>query len=233
MSFTSPPGGVPTPPPAPSRNDAEDVFDEKANNMVAWYTVAMSWFTTFISWVSTFVTELGNYQVLINNYQLAAQQAAIAAETSAQTAAGVSGAVMWVSGNSYAFGSFVWSPTSLLTYRRSTPGTTVSTVDPATGTASGWKLANAVSSMPQVEINTAGAYALLSGYHYRVKNPGAILTMPAAGIQEQIRVEDVSDGTTVQIWPEAGGKFKNRDVALLLSDRGFDRTFTKTADGWV
>lgn len=165
----------------------------------------------------------------------AALQAALAAETSAQTAAGISGAPMWVAGSSYAFGSFVWSPTSFLSYRRTVAGTTVSNTDPATGTLSGWKLAGSVMSMPQIEILSAGPYQLLVGYHYRVKNALAVLTMPAnAAVQEQVRIEDASGGTTVQVWPAAGDEFKDRDVALLLSVRGFDRTLTKTAtEGWV
>lgn len=229
---------MPTPtitslPTAPNRSMTPEVFSDTSDVWVAAFALLTGEMNTALAYVATSLTTVASNKSDTAAYLLAAQIAAQAAETSAQTAAGVSGAPMWVSGNSYAFGSYVWSPTSLLSYRRSTPGTTVSNVDPATGTASGWKLANAVSSMPQIEITTAGAYQLLIGYHYRVKNSGAILTMPNGSIQEQVRIEDVSDSTTVQIWPEAGGKFKNRDVALLLSQRGFDRTLTKTPDGWV
>ncbi len=161
---------------------------------------------------------------------------AAAAEVSAQNAAVISGAVRWVAGN-YTQGDPVWSPISLLTYRRITAGVTASAVDPANDPA-GWRLTGSPHSMPQKEITTAldpvtGLPHLLSaGIHYTVTHPAAVLRMPDAVVQEQVRVEDQSGGITVQIWAEPGGKFRNRDVALLLSTRGFDKTFTKTVRGW-
>lgn len=170
-----------------------------------------------------------NRAAAASGYATAAQQAAIAADAAAQQAAGIAGAPMWVAGN-YTLGDYVWSPTSLLNYRRRTPGTTASATDPAADPV-GWRLVGSAMSMPQQEITTAGAHQLSAGIHYIVTNPLAVLHMPAAAPQEQVRIEDQSGGTTVQIWPEPGGEFKNRDVALLLSTRGFDKTFTQTASG--
>lgn len=156
-----------------------------------------------------------------------ARAAAIAAETSAQTAAGISSAPQWVAGD-YAFGTFVWSPLSLLTYRRKTAGVTASTVDPSIDTV-GWKLAGSVMSMPQIELTTAGPHNLAVGIHYIVKHPDAVCLMPAgAAPQEQVRVTNKSGDTRVLLMRN-GSTFNNEVEDITLDSRGIDKTFTKAA----
>ena len=160
-------------------------------------------------------------------YAATAQSAANAAATSAQTAAGISGAPQWVAGD-YAFGTFVWSPLSLLTYRRKTAGVTASTVDPSIDTV-GWKLAGSVMSMPQIELTTAGPHNLAVGIHYIVKHPDAVCLMPAgAAPQEQVRVTNRSGDTKVLLM-RTGSTFNEVNEDITLDSRGTDKTFTKAA----
>lgn len=237
MSFTPPPAAPPESVPIPNRrNDAQPVFDSKTDTYLNWQASFRNWLAVFVAWLTTYIAELTSALSGAEGNKNAAQAAAAAAEVSAQNAAVIAGAVRWVAGN-YTKGDPVWSPISLLTYRRIPEGLTASAVDPANDPA-GWRLTGSPHSMPQKEITTAldpvtGLPHLLSaGIHYTVTHPNAVLRMPDAVVQEQVRVEDQSGGTTVQIWPEPGGKFRNRDVALLLSTRGFDKTFTKTVRGW-
>ena len=59
MSFTPPPSvSVPTPPPAPSRDDTDEAFDEKASAFVGWYSPFATWLSTFVLWLTTFTGEL-------------------------------------------------------------------------------------------------------------------------------------------------------------------------------
>lgn len=61
MSFTPPPSEiVPEPPPAPSRDDEETVFDEKANEFVAWYAPFAAYLVLFIQWANTFTNEIAD-----------------------------------------------------------------------------------------------------------------------------------------------------------------------------
>jgi hypothetical protein len=160
-------------------------------------------------------------------YAATAQSAANAAETSAQTAAGISGASPWVAGN-YAFGTFVWSPLSLLTYRRRPAGVTASAVDPSLDPA-GWKLAGSVMSMPQADLTTAGPHQLVVGFHYIVKHPDAVCLMPAgAAPQEQVRVTNKSGNTRVKLLRN-GSTFDGWDDDIVLDSRTNDKTYTKTA----
>ncbi len=228
MSDADLPLEPPVPPPVPSRlNDSQVVFDSKTDAYLRWQEVFRNWQAGLIRWVP-----LGLMPALnaIEGNKNAAQQAAIAAETSAQSAAGISGAARWMAGD-YAQGVFVWSPTSLLTYRRRVTG--ASAIDPAADPA-GWKLVGSVMSMPQQEITTPGVHQLAVGFHYLVRHPQAVLHMPVASPQEQVRIDDRSDSITVQVWPEPGGRFRAQDVALLLATRGFSYTFTQSAsEGWT
>lgn len=231
MSFTPPPDAAAAAPAVPNRRtDAQPDFDTKSDAFLNWMVAFLTWLGAFRAWAATFIAELSSAVAGVESNKNAAQAAVIAAETAAQNAAGISGAPMWAPGN-FQFGDFAWSPTSLLTYRRNVPGVTASAVDPATGPASGWKLSNSAMSMPQQELAGAGPHQLLAGMHYIVLHPFAVLHMPDAAAQEQVRIEDRSGGITVQVWPAAGDTFKGQDVALLLSTRGFDHTFTKTATG--
>lgn len=234
MSFTPPPDAAAAAPAVPNRRtDAQPDFDTKSDAFLNWMVAFLTWLGAFRTWAATFIGELSSALAGVESSKNAAQNAAIAAETSAQTAAALSGAPMWVAGN-YTFGDYVWSPTSLLGYRRKTAGTTASATDPASDPA-GWKLVGSAMSMPQQELAGVGPHQLMVGMHYLVLHPLAVLVMPVgAAAQEQVRVTDMSDGVTVALQREPGGLFNGQAVDTVLDSRGIDRIFTKTVSkGWL
>lgn len=163
---------------------------------------------------------------------------AAAAEVSAQNAAVISGAERWVAGN-YTKGDPVWSPISLLTYRRIPEGLTASAVDPANDPL-GWRLTGSPYSMPQKDIATAldvdtGLPHLLSvGVHYIVLHPLAVCSMPAGAVaQEMVRVTNRSGATTPTLLRN-GSLFDNDADDMQLDSLTADKTYTKTATrGWL
>ena len=79
---------------------------------------------------------------------------ATGAAASAQAAANAAGATLWVSGNTYAQYAVVYSPTSLLSYRKKT-ASSVSTIDPATDITNWQQLAPATMIRSTRSSNTA------------------------------------------------------------------------------
>lgn len=161
-----------------------------------------------------------------------ATNAAGAAQTSAENAAVIAGATKWVSGN-YTQGAAVWSPLSLLTYRRRTAGTTSSTVDPANDPV-GWKLTGSPYSMPQTELSTAGPHTLAVGVHYIITHASATCIMPAgAAAQEQLRITNKS-GARTPVLQRNGGKFDNLEDDMTLDILNADVIFTMNSNrGWI
>lgn len=161
-----------------------------------------------------------------------ATNAAGAAQTSAENAAVIAGATKWVSGN-YTQGAAVWSPLSLLTYRRIPAGTTASATDPASD-PTGWKLTGSPYSMPQQELSTAGPHQLVVGMHYIILHPTADCLMPAnAAPQEQLRITNRS-GARTPILRRNGGKFDNVADDMQLDALQADLVLTMTANrGWI
>lgn len=163
---------------------------------------------------------------------------AAAAELSAQNAALVAGADRWVPGN-YNKGDAVWSPLSLLTYRRIPEGPSASAVDPSIDRVN-WRLTGSVNSLPQQEITTAldavtGLPHLLSvGIHYIILHPLAVCSMPADAVaQELLRVTNRSGATTPKLLRN-GSLFDGDDDDLELDSLTADKTFTKTVfRGWI
>ena len=163
---------------------------------------------------------------------------AAAAETSAQNAAVVAGAERWVPGN-YSKGDSVWSPISLLTYRRIPEGPSASAVDPANDRVN-WRLTGSPHSLPQQEINTALdpdtglPHQLSVGIHYLIKHPLADCVMPGGAVtQELLRVTNQSGASTPML-RKNGSTFNGYDDDMQIDDIAFDRVLTKTADGrWI
>ena len=162
----------------------------------------------------------------------AATSAAGAAQTSAENAAVIAGATKWASGN-YAQGAAVWSPLSLLTYRRRTAGTTSSTTDPANDPV-GWKLTGSPYSMPQTELATAGPHTLAVGVHYIITHASATCLMPAgAAAQEQLRITNKS-GARTPVLQRNGSTFDTVADDMVLDAINADVIFTMTSSrGWI
>ena len=230
MSYTPPPAAPPASPAIPNRRtDAQDAFDLKTDAWLNWTAGFHTWLSGLAAWLA------GSFQEALASMEgnkNAAQSAAAAANTSAQNAAVVAGAAKWVAGN-YAQGACVWSPLSLLTYRRIPAGTTASATDPASD-PTGWKLTGSPYSMPQQELSTAGPHQLVVGMHYIILHPTAECLMPAsAAPQEQLRITNKS-GATTPILRRNGGKLDNVADDLQLDILQADAVFTMTANrGWI
>ncbi|MCO5354246.1 hypothetical protein [Acidovorax kalamii] len=239
MSFTPPPAAPAADPPIPNRRtDAQEAFDLKTDAYLNWQTTFRTWLANFVAWCVTMLGELGIALSTVESNKNAAQSAAAAAEASAQNAAVIAGATKWAAGN-YAQGVAVWSPISLLTYRRVPAGVTASATDPANDPA-GWRLTGSPFSMPQKEITTAldavtGLPHLLSvGVHYLIKHPLAECSMPSDAVaQEMVRVTNQSGASTPKLLKN-GKTFNGYDDDLQLDILGWDKVFTMTAAGtWI
>ncbi len=239
MSFTPPPAGPAASPDIPNRRtDAQPVFDTKSDAYLNWQSVFRTWLAGFVTWLGTMLGELSAALTSVESNKNAAQAAAAAAETSAQNAAVIAGATRWVAGN-YTKGDPVWSPISLLTYRRIPEGLTASAVDPANDPA-GWRLTGSPHSMPQKDITTALdavtglPHQLSVGVHYLIKHPLADCSMPAGAVaQEMVRVTNQSGASTPML-RKNGSTFNGYDDDLQIDDIAWDKVFTKTADGrWI
>ena len=163
--------------------------------------------------------------------KLAANQFALDAANSAQQAGDVAGASKWVAGT-YTQGDAVWSPISYFTYRRTTPGSTSSAIDPFLDTA-GWKRIG-VPSFTQTVLNGAGPHQLYSGGHYLLMTPDTTLVMPLLpSVGDEVRVSNLS-GDKGAILQRNGETFKGLAEDLVINSVIMDYTFTKTeSEGWI
>lgn len=239
MSFTPPPDVPLAAPDIPNRRtDPQPTFDVKSDAYLSWQATFRTWLVGFRGWLVTFLGELAVAVQGVESNKNAAQTAAAAAATSAQNAAVVSGADRWVPGN-YNKGDAVWSPESLLTYRRIPEGPSASAIDPYYDPEN-WRLTGSPYSLPQKDITTAldpdtGLPHLLSvGMHYIVLHPFAVCSMPADAVaQELLRVTNRSGATTPKLLRN-GDLFDGDADDLELDSLTADKTFTKTATrGWL
>ncbi|CAN7565996.1 hypothetical protein [Acidovorax sp. LjRoot117] len=239
MSFTNPPAAPAEAPAIPNRRtDEQPDFDVKTDAHLNWLLVFRTWLTAFRAWLVTFIGELTLAVQNVEGNKNAALSAAAAAESSAQNAAVISGAVRWAPG-SYVKGNAVWSPISLLTYRRIPEGPSASAVDPSIDRVN-WRLTGSPHSLPQKEITTSldpdtGLPHLLSvGVHYLIKHPLAECSMPSDAVaQEMVRVTNQS-GASTPILRKNGKTFNGYDDDLQLDLIGWDKVFTMTAAGaWI
>jgi hypothetical protein len=127
-------------PAPPTTADSAEVFDAKAS--------------TFVQALTPFVTETNIVaaEVLAN---------ATTASNAATSATATVGATQWVAATNYATGVTVWSPISLFTYRRKTPGG-VQATDPANdSTSTYWqKLQFTLNPDGSVPITSGGTGAI-------------------------------------------------------------------------
>ncbi|MBU1352092.1 MAG: hypothetical protein KKB95_09385 [Gammaproteobacteria bacterium] len=239
MIFTPPPVAPPEAAAIPSRrNDTQAAFDVKTDAYLVWTASFRTWLAGLVAWFVTLLAEMGIALETVESNKNAAQTAAAAAATSAQQAAVIAGAVKWVPGD-YEQGDPVWSPLSLLTYRRIPDGITASAIDPSIDQAS-WRLTGSVYSMPQKDIATALdedtglPHLLLVGMHYIVLHPLAECLMPAGAVQQEVVRITNRSGDTTPILRRNGSLFDGDDDDMRLDSSTADKTFTKGAPtrGW-
>lgn len=164
---TSPPAV--TPPPAAPSTSNPTTFAGLADAFIAWLTVYQPQETALAANLYANAVEVFN-----NTVTVAANTAA--ASSAATNAAASAGAVLWVSGNTYANGVAVRSPANQRIYIKIT-ATAGGVVDPSAN-ATDWQLLNA--EMPIVYVTTA-TQTILAGYRYIVIYAGiCALTAPSA-----------------------------------------------------
>lgn len=130
----------------------------------------------------TTVTEINalgtvTYNNAVDAYNSATTAAADAASTAANAAiaSAAAGAILWVSGTTYAVGDRRFSPTNGLTYRRLTVG--AGTTDPAADTTN-WQI---VQVAPPVIVVTGTTQTAVAGYEYVLTHGSATtVTLPAS-----------------------------------------------------
>lgn len=152
-----------------------------------------------------------------------------AAAASASAAAAASGAVLWVSGTTYAIGDVVWSPTTYLSYRRKTAG--AGTTDPSTD-GTNWALIGAPASLPTQVIATNTT--AVASTHYIFTASLALLLPLAPSIGTVVRFTDLSGTTTSSINPN-GEKIRGATGTMLLNIAFAEATleYTGSTLGWV
>ena len=233
MSFTQPPGDPAESVPIPNRRtDTQNDFDAKTDVYLNWLSAFRNWLASFRSWAVTFMQEVTGAIQGIEGNKNAAQNAAAAAALSAESAAVIAGATRWAAGN-YTQGAAVWSPISLLTYRRIPAGTTASAVDPANDQA-GWRLSGSQYSLPQQELATAGPHQLAVGVHYIILHASAECLMPGnAAPQDLLRITNKS-GAVTPILRRNGTTFDGIADDMQLNSTRADKVFTMSASrGWI
>lgn len=233
MSLTNPPSSPPAAPPVPNRRtDAAPEFDIRTDAYLNWMTTFAAWLGGLLDWLGSFGTHLQTMVSSVEGHKNAAQAAAAAAETSAQTAALIAGAQRWQPGN-YAQGAVVWSPLSLLTYRRVPEGVTASTTDPSLD-PSAWRLSGSPHSMPTQELSGPGPHQLATGMHYLLLTADVVAVMPATAFaQEQLRITNLS-GRSGPILQRNGADFRGKAVDLVIDSARANYTFLySTTQGWV
>lgn len=233
MSLTNPPSAPPAAPPVPNRRtDGQAEFDTKADAYLNWMVTFAAWLGGLLDWLGSFGTHLQTMVSSVEGHKNAAQAAAAAAETSAQTAALIAGAQRWQPGD-YAQGAVVWSPLSLLTYRRVPEGVTASTTDPALEPGA-WRLSGSPHSMPVQELSGPGPHQLATGMHYLLLTADVVAVMPATAFaQEQLRITNLS-GRSGPILQRNGADFRGKAVDLVIDSARANYTFLySTTQGWV
>ncbi|MCD6663518.1 MAG: hypothetical protein LT082_08970 [Comamonas sp.] len=234
MSFTPPPAAPAEGAPIPNRRtDAQEAFDLKTDAYLNWLESFRAWCAGLVAWCATFLTELGEAMTDIEADKNAAQVAAAAAEASAQGAAASAGAAKWVAGN-YTQGDAVWSPVSLLIYRRTTPGTTASATDPAFD-SDGWVTPGAavLDALLDVPTNTvtSAAYTLQLTDRGKCVDVGHAITVPklgtvAFGKGSIVNLQNVT-ATGITITAESGATVR------LAGDASKTGPYTLKAYGWA
>lgn len=120
---------IPDLPPAPLRNDPEDVFAAKASNFVGamnpWGQMVNAVAAAIRGWWTDILAAVPQVLVARDATLTASSQA----EAAANMAVSVVGAVEWDADATYSIGDAVWSPLDLQTYRRRTNG--AGTTDPS------------------------------------------------------------------------------------------------------
>lgn len=216
-------------PAAPLPTDSEEAHDSKAYALVGAMVSMVPQINAAAASTEQNALAAQERAAAASDYKTAAQAAAAAASVSAESAAIIAGAQRWQPGE-YSQGDVVWSPVSLLTYRRIPAGLTASVTDPSLDPGA-WRLSGSPHSMPAQELSGPGPHQLVAGMHYLLLSADVVAIMPTrAFAQEQVRVTNLCGSPG----PLLHGTFFGKEIDLRLDGAFDDRAFCFTRNwGWV
>ena len=168
----------------------------------------------------TTVTEINalgtvTYNNAVDAYNSATTAAADAASSAANAAlaSAAAGAILWVSGTTYAIGDRRFSPTNGLTYRRLTVG--AGTTDPAADTTN-WQI---VQVAPPVIVVTGTTQTAVAGYLYALTNVAATtVTLPASPATGDMVQIKVCNGLSTNLINPNGGTIEGVSGNMTLDN---------------
>lgn len=215
MAQTSPPSitGSPT---APQRGD-RTTFSTRVDAFVTWMATAVGEFGAVATNVYNNAVDAYNNAVAGAASASAASISAANSAASALASANSAGAMMWVSGTTYALGAAVWSPLNRVVYRRIVAG--AGTTDPSLDVTN-WALIGTLGlTVATVSGTTQTAVA---GSHYVLTNVAAsTLTLPATPASGDTVAVTVANSLTTNVIARNG-----QTIMSLAEDMTLDNALT-------
>lgn len=207
----------------PSPTDSRAQFSAKA------FTMA-SELNPVITAMNAQATENNAAAVAAASSASAAVSAKTAAEAAASTAASTAGAEKWVNGATYTQGEVVWSPFSLLSYRRRTNGT--STVDPAFDRENWEPLTR--DGVGEVVVLPSGTTAARLYATHCFNGAASVLTLPAdPKVGEWVAIAFTAAPVSGQTIARNGKLIMGLAENLTLNvQQAFRLVYTGSAKGW-
>lgn len=207
----------------PSPTDSRAQFSDKAFTMV-------SELNPVITAMNAQATENNAAAVAAASSASAAVSAKTAAEAAASTAASTAGAEEWVNGATYTQGEVVWSPFSLLSYRRRTNGT--STVDPAFDRENWEPLTR--DGVGEVVVLPSGTTAARLYATHCFNGAASVLTLPAdPKVGEWVAIAFTAAPVSGQTIDRNGKLIMGLAENLTLNvQQAFRLVYTGSAKGW-
>lgn len=144
-------------------------------------------------------------------------------------AAAVAGSTKWISGTTYAEGAAVWSPITLLTYRRKTAG--AGTTDPSIDTAN-WQN---VSDNLAEKIVVISANTTAIAYRTYVLTASLTLTLPASPKAGEWVAFSNRSGTSTPVIGRNGQNIMGKAEDMTLDNINYFGTlvFADATRGWI
>lgn len=238
------------PSPAPTSTDPAS-FDARAD---AFHSFFPNWLNVLFPAVLLWIKDRANGVLDAANAAASSAQAATAsaaqAAISATTAGTIAGADRWVSGAVYAQGDAVWSPLTLLTYRKKTAGSSSGSTDPSADTVN-WAmvgggevslagtqtLINKTLITPvitqNVQVISTSTTAVASRTY--VLTASLTLTLPASPSAGDWVACSNRSGTLTSVIARNGSNIMGlaEDMTVDSLTAGFTLTFADATRGWV
>lgn len=211
------------PTPAPTRTDP--------NNFPARGDALVAALPAFVTQTNAVATEMETNRALTQTgattataQATAAAVSATAAQQSAVVAASAAGSAIWVSATTYAVGAVVYSPLTLLTYRRRTAG--AGTTDPSLDPTN-WDLV-AAAAPPVIVVTAASVSAAANGHYVLVGAVQQTVTLPSTPAVGEIVVVTVANDRS-----DARVGRNGNSIMGLTEDLDIDSRFATVTLRWV